>query len=212
MKVISFLQTKGGAGKTTCVINVAQLLAMSGLDVAVVDTDPQANLQSWNKADLAKFSIYVVESEKDVYRVRKDLQHHDCVIIDGAASLSVITHAAVMVSDLVIVPVAPSPLDFSGSSAVLDVIEAQNLNRATPLPMRCLMTKFENGTVMGEILKSSIDSIGQLRFKTRITHRQSYIRCLLTGGTIFDTRDSTARGEISMLVEEIKKLINISTL
>ena len=207
MKVISFLQTKGGAGKTTCVINVAQLLAMSGFDVAVVDTDPQASLQNWNKADLAQFSIYVVESEKDIYRVRKELQHHDYVIIDGAASLSVITHAAVMVSDLVIVPVSPSPLDFSASSSVLDVIEAQNLNRATPLPMRCLITKFEHGTVMGEILKNSIDKIGQLRFKTLLTHRQSYIRCLLDGGTIFDTRDSTARGEVAMLVEEIKQLI-----
>ena len=207
MKVISFLQTKGGVGKTTCVINVAQALAMSGVDVAVVDTDPQASLQNWNKANLAQFTIYAAESEKDVYRVRKELQHHDYVIIDGAATLSVITHSALMVSDLVIVPVTPSPLDFSASSSVLDVIEAQNMNRATPITCRFLLTRYVDGTVMGDLLKSSIDSVGQQRFKTRMAHRQSYIRSLLDGGTIFDTRDSAARGEVSMLVEEIKQLI-----
>jgi len=59
------------------------------------------SLTNWNKAEKAAFDVYTAASEKDVYQVRKDLAEYDFVIIDGAGSLSVITSAAVMVSDLI---------------------------------------------------------------------------------------------------------------
>lgn len=62
--------------------------------------------------------------------------------------LSVITAAAVMVSDLVIIPVTPSPLDFSASGAVISVLEAQSYNR--PVECRFLITrKIEQATMLG---------------------------------------------------------------
>lgn len=111
MKVISFLNPKGGSGKTTSVINIATCIARNN-KVAVVDTDPQQSLANWNKAEKANFDVFTVASEKDVYTIRKELTDYPYVIIDGAGALSVITAAAVMVSDLVIIPVTPSPLDF----------------------------------------------------------------------------------------------------
>ena len=105
MKIIAFLNPKGGSGKTTATINVSSCLASSGKKIAVVDTDPQMSLTNWNKAEKAAFDVYTAASEKDVYQVRKDLAEYDFVIIDGAGSLSVITSAAVMVSDLIIIPV-----------------------------------------------------------------------------------------------------------
>ncbi len=64
---------------------------------------------------------------------------HDFIIIDGAAAISAISAAAVMVSDLVIIPVTPSPLDFAACGAILAVIEARQDLR--PVIARFLITK-----------------------------------------------------------------------
>ncbi len=74
----------------------------------MVDTDPQMSLTNWSKAGKAAFDVFTAASEKDVYGIRKDLADYDFAIVDGAGSLSVITSAAVMVSDLVIIPVTPA--------------------------------------------------------------------------------------------------------
>ncbi|OVZ83547.1 hypothetical protein CBW54_15790 [Yersinia kristensenii] len=44
MKVVSFINPKGGVGKSTSVINVATCLVRSGYSVAVVDCSGQAKL------------------------------------------------------------------------------------------------------------------------------------------------------------------------
>ncbi|SUG30682.1 plasmid partition protein ParF [Salmonella enterica subsp. arizonae] len=118
MKVISFLNPKGGSGKTTAVINVSTAMARAGYNIAVVDTDPQMSLTTWSKSGKAAFDVFTAASEKDVYGIRKDLTEYDFVIVDGAGSLSVITSAAVMVSDLVIIPVTPSRLIFLQQEAL----------------------------------------------------------------------------------------------
>ena len=180
MKVISFLNPKGGSGKTTVTINVSTSIAK-------------------------KHRVAVVDTEKDVYTIRKELVGYDYVIIDGAGALSVITAAAVMVSDLVIIPVTPSPLDFSASGAVISVLEAQSYNR--PVECRFLITrKIEQATMLG-VLRESIAATGIPSLKTSITQRQSYVKSVLDGETVFDTNDGAAKGEIEVLAGEIIKLV-----
>lgn len=43
MKVISFLNIKGGVGKTTSTVNIAAELGRLGYEVLIIDIDPQAN-------------------------------------------------------------------------------------------------------------------------------------------------------------------------
>lgn len=201
MHVISFLNPKGGSGKTTSVINVGSCLARSGKRVAVVDTDPQMSVTNWSKAEKSAFDVYTASSEKDVYQVRKELTDYDFVIIDGAGSLSVITSAGVMVSDLVIIPVSPSPLDFSATGSVVDVLEAQAYNR--PVEARFLITrKIEQATMLG-VLKESIAQTKIKLFRTAITQRQSYIKSILEGESVFESNDNAAKGEIEILTREI---------
>jgi len=46
-KIISFLNGKGGVGKTTTSINIATCLARQGHKVVMVDTDPQGSISNW---------------------------------------------------------------------------------------------------------------------------------------------------------------------
>ncbi|SYT49007.1 plasmid partition protein [Klebsiella pneumoniae] len=204
MKVISFLNPKGGSGKTTSVINIATCIARNN-KVAVVDTDPQQSLANWNRAEKANFDVFTVTSEKDVYTIRKELKDYPYVIIDGAGALSVITAAAVMVSDLVIIPVTPSPLDFSASGAVISVLEAQAYNR--PVECRFLITRKIEQAKMLSVLRESIAATGLAPLKTALTQRQSYVKSVLDGETVFDTNDGAAKGEVEVLAAEIVKIV-----
>ena len=194
MKVISFLNPKGGSGKTTAVINIATALSRSGYNIAVVDTDPQMSLTNWSKAGKAAF-------EKDVYGIRKDLADYDFAIVDGAGSLSVITSAAVMVSDLVIIPVTPSPLDFSAAGSVVTVLEAQAYSRK--VEARFLITRKIEMATMLNVLKESIKDTGVKSFRTAITQRQVYVKSILDGDSVFESSDGAAKGEIEILTKEI---------
>lgn len=205
MEIIAFLNPKGGSGKTTATINVSACLANAGKRVAVVDTDPQMSLTNWNRMEKAAFDIFTAASEKDVYQVRKDLGDYYFVIIDGAGSLSVIRSAAIMVSDLIIIPVTPSPLDFSAAGTVVTVLEAQAYNR--PVETRFLITRKIEQATMLSVLKDSIANTGIKAFKTAIAQRQSYVKSVFEGNSVFDTTDNAAKGEIQILTREIVDLI-----
>ncbi|WP_323086645.1 ParA family partition ATPase [Providencia alcalifaciens] len=201
MKIISFLNPKGGSGKTTAVINVATALTKQGYHLAVVDTDPQMSLTNWSRAGNSAFDVYTAASEKDVYSIRKDLSNYQMVVVDGAGSLSVITSAAVMVSDLVIIPVTPSPLDFSAAGSVTAVLEAQAYNRK--VEARFLITRKIEQASMLNVLKENLKDKDIPTFKTSISQRQIYIKSILQGNSVFESNDGAAKGEIEMLTKEI---------
>nr|CAH8250106.1 Iron-sulfur cluster carrier protein [Enterobacter mori] len=162
-KIIAILNGKGGVGKTTSTINIATAIQRKGFSVAVVDTDPQGSISNWFDEEKCAFDLTEAASEKEVYQVRKSLKSYDYVIIDGAAAISAISSAAVMVSDLVVIPVTPSPLDFAACGAILAVIEArQDLQ---PVEARFLITKKIPHSKMLAVLKDSIEDTGVPAFR-----------------------------------------------
>jgi chromosome partitioning protein len=203
-KIIAILNGKGGVGKTTSTINIATAIQRKGFSVAVVDTDPQGSISNWFDEEKCAFDLTEAASEKEVYQVRKSLKSYDYVIIDGAAAISAISSAAVMVSDLVVIPVTPSPLDFAACGAILAVIEArQDLQ---PVEARFLITKKVQHSKMLAVLKDSILDTGVQSFRTAISNRTAYVKAMLDGSTVFDTDDGAAKGEIDVLTNEILEI------
>ena len=58
VEIISFVNHKGGVGKTTCVINFGAILAAMGKRVLLVDLDAQGNLSSGLRVPSMSHSIY----------------------------------------------------------------------------------------------------------------------------------------------------------
>lgn len=205
MKVIAFLNGKGGVGKTTLAINVAWCLSKLGFNVAVIDTDPQGSVVNWAN-ESCPFTIYQATTDREVYNIKKITSRYkyDYVIIDGAAAISAISAAAVMVSDVVLIPVTASPLDFAASGAILDVIDARAA--LTPVTARFVVTKRVTNASMNKTLKEGIEATGFTALRSATAHRQSYVKCLIDGGSIFTGSDNQAKGEIEILTQEIMRI------
>ncbi len=125
-KVISFLQEKGGAGKTTISTNVSRGLKLRGYKVLLVDSDPQGSTRDWNEANLGSL-VPVVGLDRETLHVdiKALMADYDFVIIDGAPQLSKMSASAIKCSDIILIPVQPSPYDIWASLDLVELIKSR---------------------------------------------------------------------------------------
>lgn len=140
--VITVAQQKGGAGKTTLVAQLAAALAAQRR-VAILDIDPQASLARWHaarKTALKAAAAGLTFADTAGWRLDAEIERlkdtHDVVLIDSPPHAETEARLALRASDLVLVPLQPSPLDLWATRPTLDLAAAEKreaqvvLNRA----------------------------------------------------------------------------------
>ncbi len=114
MNVIVVGQSKGGSGKTTLAVNVADHVARQGRATTLIDADPQGGAVTW--AAHRRLSVPVhhspVRTRNDLLWVRNTLKTgSELVVVDLPGGFGVSFKVAVLVADLLVVPCGPSSLD-----------------------------------------------------------------------------------------------------
>ena len=131
--IIGVLNQKGGVGKTTISVNLAHAFTLMGHRVLLVDADPQGSALSWSAVRVEEPLFPVVGMPKPT--LHKDLpsvaRDYDYVVIDGAPRVNELGRAAIMASDLVVIPVQPSPYDVWATQDIVKLIkEAQQFKES----------------------------------------------------------------------------------
>lgn len=126
--IIGVLNQKGGVGKTTVSINLAGYFADQGYKTLLVDADPQGSAQNWSIVREAEPKFPVIGMAKPT--LHRDLPavagDYDITVIDGAPRVNDLGRAAILASDLVLIPVQPSPFDVWATDDTIRLIrEAQ---------------------------------------------------------------------------------------
>ena len=203
--ILVIANQKGGCGKTTTAVNLAGTFAQRGMDVLLVDSDPQGSAMKWRGLASGTFPVGVIALPMPVLdqEIPKLAKKYDLVVIDTPPGMETITRSALVVADLAIIPLQPSPLDlWSGTDIVGLVRKAQQLNPG--LRTRLLLNRKIHGT---RLSRESVEALKEFPFplfETAIHQRIALAEAVTAGKTITDFYpDGPSSSEYRALVEEI---------
>lgn len=203
---IAFVNQKGGVGKTTLAINVAGCMARQGLKVLLVDADPQQSALDWSgvRSDPSLFTI--VGMPRPV--IHKELpmleEGYDHVVIDSPPSVHTLTQSIVGASDVVVVPVQPSPYDVWAAEAVLKVIDDASAVLNPELKTVFAINRKIVNTAIGRDIVASLNEYGKPVLESHVCQRVAFAESAAQGKTVFELDEqSAAAQEIAALTNEI---------
>lgn len=206
--VITVANQKGGSGKTTVSMNLAAALSHRGYKVLVVDADKQNSAVLWSGNNENGFPAIVVNLAEnknihnEVVRLAKD--YHFIIIDCPPAADSLVSVRVMPVSDLVLVPLVPAPIDMWATTALkLAIDQAQAVNPA--LQARIVMNRCQMRTRLTREVIEIANEIGIPVLSTLIRQRIAFSEMPGAGATIYDYKNSTpdALIEIETLANEV---------
>lgn len=202
--IISFVNQKGGVGKTTIAINLAAILRRKNFNLVYIDTDPQGSAIQWHAVEDNKaFEILHHPGTISQIDIEVFTQNYDHLVIDAPPAIGDITRSILAVSDLAIVPLSPSPLDIWSCWGTLEMITA--VRRQNPkLKTRLIVSRKIPGTRVGREAKAALSVFNTDVFETELCQRVAYIDSMTSGVSVLQyASDSKASQEIESLCEEI---------
>lgn len=126
MAVITFANTKGGAGKTTAVLLLATELARKGYRVTVLDADPQHWISRWHEISGQVPNISVIDfvtSASLPQHISENKHNTDYFIVDLPGARNPMLATAIGLSDHVLIPIQGCAMDARGGAQVLELLQ-----------------------------------------------------------------------------------------
>lgn len=207
--VIALVATKGGSGKSTLSACLAAEYRHRGLDVALLDVDPQQTLSDWHRAGgpLQALPIGAASGtsvEPALLALRKK---HGLVVVDTAGfqnrdTLSVLKHA-----DVALVPFTPSPADALGAAKTLRLladVNATQERRKNPVRVLLAMNGASRNALAAHI-RREMEATGATVLKTTVGRRVVFGEAMLAGSAPcwMGSGAKAAAEEISAMATEI---------
>lgn len=212
-KVILFTNQKGGCGKTTLAMNIAGAFGKKH-KVLIIDGDPQGSASRWASSsdDNKPFPCAVMSlasiTDKVNREIKKYLADYEYIFVDCPPAIdNKFTASAMLIADLAIVPVIPSPTDLWSAVGIQKLIgDVSEINEN--LQARLLANLCQTNASIAKEALALIDEFEFPKFNTDIYQRTSYRQAAAFGSTVLDLDNTKAKTEINNLVSEIKSILH----
>jgi chromosome partitioning protein len=202
--IVSLINQKGGVGKTTAAVNLASGLAEAGNRILVVDADPQGSVVQWQSiADGAEFEVLHLPSPQLSKELKTVSRRYDHIVVDSPPAIEDITRAAIEVSNLAIIPIAPSPLDIWSSKETIALVNTLG-KKYRKLNAKILIYRKIPGTRLGKEARDAMQSYNLDILATEISQRIVFVEAMIAGLSVLKyAPKSIAANEIRSLCVEI---------
>lgn len=212
-KIITVANQKGGAGKTTVSMQMAGTLGKRKFKVLVVDADPQGTAVRWaaSASDDSPFPANVIglsaANEKVHREVKKFLSDYHYIIIDcPPAANSQIPQSAFLVSDLVLVPILPSPLDIWAAVGIKEtILNVKEINET--LDSRLVLNQCQPRTTLAKEIMEILPDFGIELANSVLRQRQVYRQSAVFGQIVHDLGNKEAIKEVDNLTNEVLQIL-----
>ena len=205
--VIAVANQKGGVGKTTLAMNMAAGLTRQGSCI-VVDADPQRSATMWIELSdsLREFPAKVVPAEDEIKKQIIQLQtEFDYIVIDCPPEIkSDSTMSAIEISQVLLIPLLPSPLDLWASTRIEELIK--RVQRVNPtISAFVVLNQIEPRSAMSRGMDGALQEINIPVLRHRLSRRASYRTAALEGCSVYDLgfRGRVASEEIDNIIDEV---------
>ena len=212
--IISVINLKGGVGKTTIAVNLAVAFATRGKKVCIVDTDKeQLSAVKWSgQRDDDKTSVAVITvGEKLVREVQTHAKNFDVVILDGSPQLGELANNTLIVSDMVLVPVANSVLEFwSMDNFAARFKQAKELKEGIggTLAGFVIFNRYNTQQNLSKEMREAVKQFPEFQIlETTIADRVAYKQAMIEGLGVVEYKDAKAKAEIEALTDEVEKVL-----
>jgi chromosome partitioning protein len=209
MQVISLICQKGGTSKTTTAINLAVEAVACGLEVALIDLDPQVSACDWKDIRGDRPPVAAAIPVPHLGRALKAASEAgaDLAIIDTAGRANDAALAAARAAALVLIPLQPSLIDLRTLGATLEIIRLAGspLTRALLTRVRAIGARHEETAAW---LTAQGVEVCPVMLGERVTYQDAYAQGL---GVMEAEPAGKAAEEIRKVYLYISVLLGLST-
>jgi len=206
--ILALAGQKGGSGKTTTALAIADEWHRRGKRVLVVDLDPQGTARTWHRVagenNIAGPTVIAMGTnfhrELEPFR-----EAYDHIVLDCPPKEAEAQKRALMISDLVIIPCGPGTTDLWSMKATLD-LAADAVEFRPTLQVAILITKRDVRTIQSGDVAASLRATNFPVFETELRNRVEYQEFPASGlGVTRYNPAGKAAAEIKSLVKELEK-------
>lgn len=207
MYVYSTVHSKGGVGKSSLAIFTARDLQLRGLDVCILDTDKQSTAQNWRASgENGLLPVFGVEKAKNLKSTVDELEDaFDVAAIDGGAHLQEMHAAIIKASDLVMIPIQPSPGDIWPAETIVELVKTRQQVSGRP-QAAFVINRRKHGTRLGKATEETLRQFEMPVWKGTVD-RVAYAEALGKGISVVESDDEKAAAEIESLTDNIIKAL-----
>ena len=209
MPVIVTASSKGGAGKSTLTLVLAQALDAMGATVSIVDADPNRPLLRWRGGkSISSIEVIGDVTESNIIKViREQSACRQFVLVDLEGTANRLVSRAITQADLVLIPLQASALDSNEAGRAVGLIrEEEETLEGRIIPYRIIMTR-TNPLITTKIEAGIYQALADANIalmQTRLHERQAY-KAIFVRRLVLGELDASVNG-LSGAVENAERL------